>query len=183
VGESDIPSGSVNERQLDCLRLVAQNYSSKEIARQLGISRFTVDQRLRIACQKLGANSRFEAARLVAAPLFDPGYERLAYQSPYIAEADDLQMMQTLSSSMGLVPDAERSYTENVALRDIQGLVPDVSNTTRRRHFVWPNPLSGRETNDLTALQRAVWILVLTIVSAVAFGAFASGLEAISRLT
>ncbi len=172
----------VNQKQLDCLQLVAQNYSSKEIARQLGISRFTVDQRLRIACQKLGATTRFEAARLVGNFTPEPICEEFAYQPSYIVDPLEPQMMRQSFSSAGMASDAELNYAESYELRDAQGYFPTASSSSQLSMFAWPNPLSGGESNDLTVFQRAVWILVLTIISAVAFGAFASGLEAISRL-
>src|SRR5690606_4335578 len=56
----------LTEGQLDCLRLVAQHLSSKEIAVELGISPHTVDQRIRQALQTLGVSRRAHAARLVA---------------------------------------------------------------------------------------------------------------------
>ena len=49
--------------QLDCLRLVDQHLSSKEIAAQLGISPHTVDQRIRQSLQILGVERRSQAAR------------------------------------------------------------------------------------------------------------------------
>ena len=52
--------------QLDCLRLVDQHLSSKEIATELGISPHTVDQRIRQALQILGVERRTHAARIVA---------------------------------------------------------------------------------------------------------------------
>ena len=52
--------------QLDCLRLVDQHLSSKEIASELDISPHTVDQRIRQALQILGVERRTQAARLVA---------------------------------------------------------------------------------------------------------------------
>jgi DNA-binding CsgD family transcriptional regulator len=51
--------------QRDCLRLVREGMTSKQIGRELGISPFTVDQRLKRACDTLGATSRVEAARLM----------------------------------------------------------------------------------------------------------------------
>ncbi|MEO7564369.1 MAG: helix-turn-helix transcriptional regulator [Sphingomicrobium sp.] len=48
--------------QLDCLRLVAENYSSKEIAGELGISSHTVDQRIRQSLHILGVERRSQAA-------------------------------------------------------------------------------------------------------------------------
>jgi DNA-binding CsgD family transcriptional regulator len=56
----------LSEGQFDCLRLVAQHLSSKEIAGELGISRHTVDQRIRGALHVLGVTRRSEAARLVS---------------------------------------------------------------------------------------------------------------------
>ncbi len=52
--------------QCECLRLVQRLQTSKQIAAMLSISRHTVDQRLSAACRLLGANSRAEAALLLA---------------------------------------------------------------------------------------------------------------------
>src|SRR3954465_5019923 len=68
--------------QLDCLRLVDQHLSSKEIASELHISPHTVDQRIRQALGILGVERRTQAARIVAQ--FDEPYQRLIHQSPHI---------------------------------------------------------------------------------------------------
>lgn len=52
-------------RERDCLRLVGQARSSKEIAIELGLSPFTVDEYVRSAVAKTGARNRREAARLL----------------------------------------------------------------------------------------------------------------------
>jgi len=52
--------------ELQCLRLVDEHRSSKEIAAMLGISPHTVDQRIRQALETLGVERRSQAARLVA---------------------------------------------------------------------------------------------------------------------
>ena len=57
----------LTEAQKQCLRLVVLHYTSKEIARQLGVSHYTVDQRLDIARRKLNADSRINAAKMFAA--------------------------------------------------------------------------------------------------------------------
>ena len=54
----------LTEGQKACLRLVVQHHTSKEIARALGISPFTVDQRLDAARRKLNATSRIDAAKI-----------------------------------------------------------------------------------------------------------------------
>jgi DNA-binding CsgD family transcriptional regulator len=50
--------------QVRCLRLVAQGYTSKEIAKLLGLTPMTVDQYLHRAKQIIGAPDRRTAARL-----------------------------------------------------------------------------------------------------------------------
>jgi DNA-binding CsgD family transcriptional regulator len=55
----------LTEGQRLCLLLVAEHRSSKEIARHLGISPHTVDQRIRIALGLLGVRQRADAARLL----------------------------------------------------------------------------------------------------------------------
>ena len=63
IGGSGIEK--LTERQKDCLRLVAQGYTSKEIGRALDLSPSTVDNHILAAVQLLGAPSRGEAARLL----------------------------------------------------------------------------------------------------------------------
>ncbi len=73
--------------QRECLDLVDDHATSKEIARQLGISRHTVDARLRGAIQTLGVTSRREAAIIFRAAMQAQAYQPLAYQSPRIVSA------------------------------------------------------------------------------------------------
>jgi DNA-binding CsgD family transcriptional regulator len=63
---SGLITDRLTERQKDCLRLVAQGYTSKEIGRQLDLSPSTVDNHILAATQVLGAMSRAEAGRLLA---------------------------------------------------------------------------------------------------------------------
>jgi DNA-binding CsgD family transcriptional regulator len=75
----------LTEGQKACLRLVDDHHTSKEIARQLGISPFTVDQRLDAARRKLRAASRKDAAKIFAA------MERGAISEPFVYEAGRLE--------------------------------------------------------------------------------------------
>lgn len=77
----------LTDGQRDCLRLVAEHRSSKEIARLLSISPHTVDQRLKRAANSLEVTSRFEAARMLVdyerGEIFPSTiYQSLVYQSP-----------------------------------------------------------------------------------------------------
>lgn len=55
----------LTERERECLRLVDRHMSSKEIARELGLSKHTVDWHLDKARRRLGASDRYDAARRV----------------------------------------------------------------------------------------------------------------------
>lgn len=66
----------LSEAQINCLRLVAANRSSKEIALETGLSHQTVDQYISRAAAVLGAANRREAARILAE------LEREAFRKP-----------------------------------------------------------------------------------------------------
>ena len=68
ISRAGIPRAAENlsEGQRICLRMVQLQMTSKEIARELGISSHTVDQRIRFAMRTLGAGSRTEAALILA---------------------------------------------------------------------------------------------------------------------
>ncbi len=84
--EDEAPA-RLSEGQRDCLRLVLQHNSSKEIARALGISPHTVDQRLRQAMRVLDASSRVEAAKRLASLEGADRYQPLIYQPSDIEAA------------------------------------------------------------------------------------------------
>jgi len=63
---SKSPSPFLSKRQRQCLHYVGRGLSSKEIARELGISPSTVDNHVRLGMERLNTTSRIEAANLVA---------------------------------------------------------------------------------------------------------------------
>jgi DNA-binding CsgD family transcriptional regulator len=67
----------LTEKQAQALELVSRGYTTKEIARMLGIAPATVDQRVDGARRKLGTATRLEAARVFAAS------QRISDQSIY----------------------------------------------------------------------------------------------------
>lgn len=79
----------LTEGQKACLRLVVQHHTSKEIARTLGISPFTVDQRLDAARRKLNAASRIDAAKIFDAMERNDIYQPFVYETPMLETADD----------------------------------------------------------------------------------------------
>ncbi len=59
-------SARLSERQRQCLSLVAEGCSSKQIARQLGLSPSTVDNHINVAVRLLRVENRQKAAQLMA---------------------------------------------------------------------------------------------------------------------
>jgi len=64
MGRPDI--AALTSRERECLRLVARDRGTGEIAAKLGLAVGTVENHIKNARAKLGGISRFEAARLLA---------------------------------------------------------------------------------------------------------------------
>lgn len=91
VEQNDIERTKVarlTEKQRQCLQLVVMRKSSKEIARELGISKPTVDQRIANARQILGARNRDEAAIMFARG--SETYDQVIYDSARVPSFDPL---------------------------------------------------------------------------------------------
>ena len=90
----------LTEGQKACLRLVVQLHTSKEIARTLGISPFTVDQRLDAARRKLNATSRIDAAKIFDAMERTDIYEPFVYETSMLESIDDAVTQNALSDGL-----------------------------------------------------------------------------------
>jgi len=159
--------------QLDCLRLVDQHLSSKEIAAELGISPHTVDQRIRQSLQTLGVERRAQAARIVAQ--YSEPYQRLIHQPPYIPGADDSGH-----------PEAAVSHQIRHADRAGRAGGPGFLTEQRPASF-WPSlqlPFATRSNprNEMSVGQRLFWIATIAIGAAFSAGMYLAGLESLARL-
>ncbi|MEO9633362.1 helix-turn-helix transcriptional regulator [Parasphingorhabdus sp.] len=167
----------LNDGQRACLRLVLANLNSKEIARELGVSPHTVDQRLRTALRVLNVQSRFEAARKFA--LLDPEgtYQPLIYQSPAV---EPEQKIGKLGRSTTRTDSESLGSKDNVLNADGggPGIFLELTGTRRRL----PIPRLRGEKNDLGAVERIGWTIAIAIGAALSFGWLIAGLEALSRL-
>ena len=167
--------------QLDCLRLVNEHLSSKEIAAELNISPHTVDQRIRAALHILGVERRSQAARLVsrhapAAPA--PGttpHQRLIHQSPYV-EADRFsdQPVATVSHQ---IRHADRAGGAGAA-----GFITEQRPATHRPSLQLPFATRSNPRNEMSVGQRLLWIVLIAIGAAFSAGMYLAGLESLSRL-
>jgi len=163
--------------QIDCLLLVDKHHSSKEIAVRLGISPHTVDQRIRGALEKLGVERRGEAARLVAAAISSghEAYQRLIHQSPHIDEAAATGHQE---SAVG--------YQIRHAGRAGETSSPGV--ITEQRSVGFGSPLQlpfatrSHPSNEMSIVQRLLWIVLIAMGAAFSAGMYLAGLESLSRL-
>jgi DNA-binding CsgD family transcriptional regulator len=159
--------------QLDCLLLVDQHLSSKEIAAELQISPHTVDQRIRGALHALGVERRTQAARIVAR--HQEPYQRLIHQSPYV-ETAALE-----GQSVGAV-----SHQIRHADRAGEAGNPDL-NTEQRPESTWsslPLPFATRShpRNEMSVGLRLLWIFLIATGAAFSAGMYLAGLESLARL-
>ena len=162
--------------QLDCLRLVDQLLSSKEIAAKLNISPHTVDQRIRQALQILGVDRRNQAARIVArhAGTYENTYQRLIHQSPHIEPGAN-----------SAHPEAAVSH--QIRHADRAGEAGRAGFTTEQRpasqsSLQLPFATRSNPRNEMSVGQRLFWIAAIAIGAAFSAGMYLAGLESLSRL-
>lgn len=164
----------LTEGQLDCLRLVAQHLSSKEIAVELDISPHTVDQRIRQALQTLGVSRRAHAARLVAQHC-DP-YQQLIHQPPYIVIE-------------GRGGDETSAISNQIRHADRAGKARESAGfqTEQKYGLSWSSlqlPFATRShpRNEMSVGLRLLWIVAIATGAAFSAGMYLAGLESLARL-
>ncbi|MFN3370526.1 MAG: LuxR C-terminal-related transcriptional regulator [Sphingomonadaceae bacterium] len=192
--------------QRACLDLVDDHATSKEIARQLGISRHTVDARLRGAIQVLGVTSRREAAIIYRTAMQAQAYQPFAYQSPRVVLADpaddsvkhgyrpddSLPSPEPDTAPARVVSHAGRAHVP------VRPPVPELADGGAwalspfgAGGFDQPAPAGASRpltlrlwggANDLTPTQRIFGILIVMIIAMLAFGVMLSGIEALTLL-
>ena len=159
--------------QLDCLRLVDQHLSSKEIAAELKISPHTVDQRIRGALQILGVERRTQAARIVARHCGP--YQRLIHQSPYVEpDPSTVQPMGTVSNQ---IRHADRAGGAGGA-----GFITEQRPTSFRPSLQMPFATRSNPRNEMSVGQRLLWIVLISTGAAFSAGMYLAGLESLARL-
>ena len=163
----------LSQGQLDCLLLVDQHLSSKEIAAELNISPHTVDQRIRFALQTLGVERRSQAARIIARH-HEP-YQRLIHQSPHIeVPALDSHSSPAISNQ---IRHADRAGEAGG---------PDLITEQRPEFFrsSLPLPFATRShpRNEMSVGLRLTWIILIATGAAFSAGMYLAGLESLARM-
>ena len=167
------PVSRLTPGQLDCLRLVSQHLSSKEIAIELGISSHTVDQRIRGALHILGVERRSQAARLVTQELGP--YQRLIHQSPHIEAPPNSDQF---DAAVGF----QIRHADRAGEASGSGF-----NTEQKPGFNWsslPLPFATRShpRNEMSVVSRLLWIVLIAIGAIFSAGMYLAGLESLSRM-
>ena len=168
----------LSDGQRQCLALVNQHLSSKEIALRLGISSHTVDQRVRQSLQILGVEKRGEAARMVASVMrssHDPAYQRLIHQPPYIDAAPAPGHQDGAVGQQ--IRQADRAGKSSLVEIDTE---PRPAN----RWASLPLPIATRSqpSNEMGVGTRLLWIVLIAVGAAFSAGMYLAGLESLSRM-
>ena len=169
--------------QCDCLRLVAEHRSSKEIARSLAISPHTVDQRLKRAASILAVGSRFEAARVFASYERETGtapsvYDALIYQSPGLSRFGDLAEMDRLPDE----PDPLGGGGEDRTLHEAQASYFSMFESQAKPRTLLSILSETRYENDLPASWRMMAIVAIMFLGIIGFAVLVSIAEGLSRI-
>lgn len=144
---------TLTDAQRGCLQLVAQHMTSKEIARLLGISKDTVDQRISASVRKLGATSRAEAARFL---IETHPYDRVVYDPIDMVPAAEPDI--SISSLGGREsPNDHRLYEVHSAARIL---------AVSRSPWIDALPLKTQKDriNTLSWQARLLWMVVIPVV-------------------
>jgi len=160
--------------QLDCLQLVAQHLSSKEIAVELGISPHTVDQRIRQALHILEVPRRTQAARLVEQ--YGEPYQRLIHQPPYIeAPAPG-------SDQGGAVSNQIRHADRAGEAWDSTGFLTEQKHASFWSSLQLPFATRSHPRNEMSVGVRLLWIVAIATGAAFSAGMYLAGLESLARM-
>lgn len=150
----------LTDRQLECLRLVARNQDSFEIARILNIKPGTVDSHVKAAMAKLGTSSRFAAANALS--VAEMRHQSLVIQPLVTDAAPAADQNDTLYVQEDAEPD-HPSVQEVHAPFDAFGPVEEEAPASLPQ---------GAIRNDLTARKRLM--LTAVTIALMFLGAFAA---------
>jgi DNA-binding CsgD family transcriptional regulator len=199
--------GLLTDGQRDCLRLVYNHMTSKDIARVLGVSPHTVDMRLRTAMKTLAVGSRIEAARLLVqheagGEVMPDSYQPLIYHTPDVAPGPDSAILGSPASNgvsdsahhdqgprFSPVVDPIAGGPPRMALASVSfdtELPTSWAGAAATDPGTGARPLAGSvpwgKKNDLSIGARLGWIVLIAIGSALAFGSILGAIAALKTL-
>lgn len=157
----------LSDYQRDCLRKTFRHQTSKEIARDLGKSKYAIDQAIERAVRTLNASSRIDAARALAE--YEGTSDRITGDPVHLAVPPVSAPMPEPAVGITGGPIAEAA-------------VDPVGQPRVNRSIAIPLPLRrrGDDGNDLSIGARLAWLIILPLAMAIAFGMLANGLKLVS---
>ncbi|SMF61059.1 hypothetical protein [Allosphingosinicella indica] len=150
----------LTDAQREVLRRFRTRKSAKEIAREIGISHFAVNERLRAARRVLGVATSIEAARLLEELEDYADYKRVVCDPPPLAPDGAPPAFPRREERVGAPWEVRE---ERAPYRLARG--------DRQR---WPLPSWPGEPNRLSARARLMWIGAIAVGLAAALGALVS---------
>lgn len=155
-GDPDNYISLLSAAQIETLRHVFEHKNSKQIARIMGVSPHTVDERVRRSLKKLNVPNRIEAARILAVHgVFDhvTPYQPLTYQLIDLG--------------------GERPAVD-----------ADVGRSSFRRIFDIgsPFPTASQPANRHGLMERIIWPILIAFATILAFSALYSILVGLGRV-
>lgn len=165
----------LTRRHRECLRGVKALKGSKEIAADLGLGKSTVDTYLAEAVRLLGARNRRDAALALAE--FEVGEGR---QDTPIAEESTRHKI--ISDSAGLVFEADPvPVPVEPDGSTVGGAVQD-GHVHASPRLPLPFRRLGQRRNDMTIVERLLWVPTIAIALAIGFGMLVIGLDVLTRV-
>lgn len=119
--------------QIRCLRLVAEGYTSKEIAKQLGLSPMTVDQYLHRAKKVIGAPDRRTAARRVFEAQSDGTFKPFELKAAAVAEPSQDMALPAVPSGETQTDTAADQWQTGLGYPPLGGIRSDLDATQKTR--------------------------------------------------
>ncbi|PZQ24170.1 MAG: LuxR family transcriptional regulator [Sphingopyxis macrogoltabida] len=155
-GDPDNYISLLSAAQIETLRHVFEHKNSKQIARIMGVSPHTVDERVRRVLKKLNVSNRIEAARILAIHgVFDnvTPYQPLTYQLIDLGGDD---------------PPADAGAGQSSFRR-----VFDIGS---------PFPTASQPANRHGLMERIIWPILIAVATILAFSALYSILVGLGRV-
>lgn len=173
----------LTEPQKQCLRLVADLLSSKEIARILDISHHTVDQRLKRAQFILGVSGRAEAARVFMSHEAQIRQDDLAGYDALVHQSSDVPNYRYARNAEASVdewsPSTDSVETE---LREEQPFFFEKVEDSPEQSALFSALFETRRENQLSTGARLAVMLAIVIFGLVAFALLVNLAEGLSRI-
>jgi len=148
--------------QCEVLRHFHDRKTAKEIGRELGITHWAVNERLRSARRVLNVATSGEAARLLSAAGPQDPYKRLVYDPKPVATDDDLMLFSP--------PDEDGEGPSRAGRDGAVGGKPVPFGATFPPSLRLPIPRYRGDRNDVTIGTRLIWIGTIALGAVLILG-------------